>query len=169
MAVEGTYTGDPASSRKDAVRALIGDTGGEDNITWILSDAEIAWFDSMVTPSYDDAFMTAAVCADIISGRYAAEVSISTDGDSIATEQLQDKYKALAATLRTTYQTIAGAGGYPLVGGIDRFRVIDPTMRPLLFAIGQNDNVRAGNQDVRSADGSEENDGYPHWLESGPW
>jgi hypothetical protein len=163
----GTYSGDPAVSRKDAVRALIGDTGSEDEDTWILSDAEIVWFDSQVTPSYDNAFMTAAVCADIISGRYASEVSISGDGDSVSLEQLQQKYQTLAATLRTTYKTIAGPGGYPLVGGIDRFQVPDLTSRPMTFRIGRDDNIRAGNQNASTYD--DDNAGYPSWMDSSPY
>ena len=161
-----TYSGDPATSRMDAVRALLGDTGGEDGTTWILTNAEIVWFDSQVTPSYDDAFMSAAVCADIISGRYASEVSMSVDGDSISTEQLQEKYSTLAATLRTTYKTINGPGGFPKVGGIDRFRVDDITTRPKTFSIGQDDNVRAGSQEAVYSD---DDAGYPSWMESSPW
>lgn len=163
-----SYSGNPADSRKDAIRALLGDTGGVDGSGWILSDQEIDYFDSLVTPSYDDPFMSAAVCADIIAGRYAGEVNISADGVSISADNLMQKYAALAASLRTTYKTVAGAGGYPLVGGIDAFTVVDPTVRPKNFSVGQDDNYRAGYQ-YQGYWGEYYDGGYYGWLDSEPW
>lgn len=156
---DGSYSGDPSTSTLDAVRCMLGDIGGDDGNTWILSDAEITYFDLRVEPIFGDPIMTAAVCADIIAGRYAGQVSISSDGVSISGEQLQAKYTQLALSLRNTYKTLAAPGGYPLTGGIDAFTVEDPTIRAFQFSIGMDDNPRAGNQE------------HPdhNWHESEPW
>lgn len=164
-----TFSGDPATSRKDAVRSLLSDTGGADGTFWMLSDQEIIYFDAQVTPSYDDPFMTSAVCADIISGRYAGEVNISADGVSISADDLQKKYAALAASLRTTYKVIASPGGSPLVGGIDAFTVCDPTVRPKNFHIQQDDNYRAGYQYQNDGGYGWYDGDYYGWMESEPW
>ena len=161
MTVEGSYSGDPASSTLDAVRCMLGDIGP----IFILSDAEIAYFDSVCAPIFNDPLMTAAVCADILAGRYAGEVSISADGVSISTDQLQLKYTQLAAALRATYKILAAPGGYPYVGGIDSFRVVDPSVRPTNFGIGMDDNYRAGAQG--RADAPE--DWYYAQFDSEPW
>lgn len=159
MPVAGTYSGDPAASPADAVRCMLGDVGPD----FLLSDDEIAYFDKRTKASYDDPIMTAAVCADILAGRFAAEVSISADGVSISAEQLQDRYLKLAASLRTTYKVLAAPGGLPIAGGIDAFSIDDPTVKPYSFGVGMNDNPRAGSQDPSSAPLT-----YAQ-LESEPW
>lgn len=163
--VDATYSGDPASGQVDAIRAMLGDTGGDDGQTWILSDAEITYFDSLAWPVFNSALMSAAVCAEIIAGRFAGEVAISADGVSVSGQQLQDKYTALAASLRQLYKTVSAAGGLPIVGGIDRFHVPDPTVRPLNFGIGMHDNYRAGAQ----GNPNSPDDWYYAMPESEPW
>ena len=164
MPVDGSYSGDPASSTLDAVRCMLGDIGGETGSYWVLSDAEIAYFDSICKPIFNDPIMTAAVCADILAGRYAGEVSISADGVSVSAEQLQAKYYLLAASLRATYKMLAATGGYPVVGGIDAFHVTDPSVRPMNFGVGANDNYRAGSQSITDSP----RDAYS-WCDSEPW
>lgn len=164
MAIEATYSGDPASSELDAIRAMLGDTGGDDSSSFILSDAEINYFDSLTYPVFGSPIMTAAVCADIVAGRFAGEVSISADGVSVSGQQLQDKYTQLASSLRSTYKTLSSAGGYPIVGGIDAFRVADRTVAPLNFGVGMHDNRRAGYQSNPDND-----DWYYASPESEPW
>jgi hypothetical protein len=161
---DSSYSGDPSTSVLDAVRCMLGDIGGDDGNTWILTDPEITYFDSLCEPRFGDPIMTAAVCADIIAGRYAGSVSISADGVSVSADQLQNKYIMLAASLRSTYKTLAAAGGLPIVGGIDAFTVEDRTVKPFLFRIGMDDNIRAGSQ---LADGGD----IPgmEWLDSEPW
>jgi len=136
------YSGDPTSSRQDEVRFLLQDIGDQP----LLTDDEIDYVDTLLRASFDDALMTAAFCADIVAGRYASEVSISADGVSIATNELADRYRALAASLRATYRSLRGLAGVPLVGGIDAFSRADPSVRPLMFGVGMTDNDRAGTQ-----------------------
>lgn len=164
MAPASTYSGDPARGTVDAVRSMLGDTGGDDNATWLLTDAEITYFDSLTDPVFKSPVMTAAVCADIIAGRFAGEVSISADGVSVSGQQLQDKYTQLAASLRQLYKTISAAGGLPLVGGIDAFRIVDRTVAPFNFGVGMHDNRRAGYQTNPDND-----DWYYAVPESEPW
>lgn len=166
--MSATYSGDPSDSRLDAVRSLLGDIGGDDGHTWLLTDEEIEYFDGIVNLSYDDAFMTAAVCAEIISGRFAMEVSISADGVNISGDQLQQKYAALATTLRQIYKGLAVGGGGPLIGGIDAFHVDDPTVRSFNFSVGMNDNIRAGNQ-TTITDQDQTYEEFVSWFESMPW
>lgn len=136
------YSGDPTESRQDEVRFLLQDIGD----TALLTDEEIDYVDKLLVANYNDALMTAAFCADILAGRYAGEVSISADGVSIATNELADRYRALAASLRATYRSLRGLAGVPLVGGIEAFTRADPSVRPLTFGVGMNDNDRAGAQ-----------------------
>lgn len=159
-----TYSGDPATSVKDAVRCMLGDTGGEAGTFWRLNDAEILYFDGICQPIFDDPIMTAAVCADILAGRYAGEVSISADGVSISTDALQRQFELLGASLRATYKLLAAAGGYPYIGGIDTFHVVDPSVRPMNFGVGANDNVRAGWQSNANRGGD-----YYDLYDSEPW
>lgn len=157
-----TYSGHPGESTIDAVRSLLGDTGGDAGDFWLLTDEEITYFDGLVQPVFDSPIMTAAICADILAGRFSGEVSISADGVSISTDQLQNKYLQLGVTLRATYKTLGTPGGYPIAGGIDGFTVHDPSIRPLMFGIGRDDNYRAGSQ---SSDGRD----YFDLYDSTPW
>jgi hypothetical protein len=153
-----SYSGDPTTTRTDEVRFLLQDTGSPP----LLADEEIDYVDLRLRAVHDDALMTAAVCADILAGRFADEVSISADGVSAGLQELQDKYRDKALNLRATYKALRGAGGAPLTGGIDRNTTPDYSLRPLSFGIGKDDNVRAGNQDFyqRPYNGAE--------YESGP-
>jgi hypothetical protein len=137
-----SYSGDPTTSRTDEVRFLLQDTGTPP----LLADEEIDYIDARLRGAYDDALMTGAVCADILAGRFADEISISADGVSAGLQELQDKYQAKALSLRATYKALRGVGGAPLTGGIERNTTPDYSLRPLNFGIGMDDNVRAGNQ-----------------------
>lgn len=138
------YAGNPATSPVDEIRFLIQDV---DSTDVLLTDAEIQYMIGRIDPVYGDTAMTAAYCADIIAGRFAREASISADGASIAMEQLQGEYEQLGKDLRAMYNATAGAGGVPIVGGVDAFSVWDATIRPPSFGIGMQDNARAGQQD----------------------
>ena len=135
------YSGDPGASSLDAVRFLIRDT---DDGNPLLADEEIAYWSGRCDPVFGDDLMTAAFCAENIAARYASEVSISADGESIAAEQLQTKYTTLAAALRAQYKTLNGVGGLPLVGGVDWWVMPELGVRPTSFGRGKDDNTRAG-------------------------
>lgn len=139
-----SYADHPLTSQTDEVRFLIHDT---DEATALLSDEEIAYIIGRQASVYDDMLMAAALCAEIIAGRYAGEVSISSDGVSYSGDQLQQKYRGLAEALRTTYKSLSAVGGAPSAGGISRYEHPDRTVRPLSFGKGMHDNLWAGGQD----------------------
>ena len=140
-----TYSGDPSYSQKDGVRFWVQDTDKTDPL---LSDAEIQFVINNWYGQYNSLIYCAAVCAEIIAGRFAREISYSADGVSIGTQELQDKYNALASSLRDMFknewQVIDGA---PDVGGIMWPTEFDPNIAPTSFWKGMNDNRRAGRQD----------------------
>ena len=90
--------------------------------------------------------MFAAYCADRIADGFAGEVSINADGVSISAEQLQDKYRAMAVSLRNTYAALGGVGAGPFAGGSTIGEHVWGA-RPRTFGLGAHDNPRAGRQD----------------------
>jgi hypothetical protein len=140
-----TYSGDPTTNSKDAVRFLLQDT---DQAFQLMQDEEIAYVAGVSTPIYGaDDFMTASICADIVASAMAREISISADGVNAGADQLQAKYEQLAKNLRRMRDRIQGVGGVPFVGGVDRFCPPDFSIKALNFGIGFMDNFRAGQQD----------------------
>ena len=140
-----SYSGDPSASMLDEVRFLIGDTSNSSHER--LSDDEISYVIAKLGSTYSDALMYAAYCADRIADLYAGEVSISADGVSISTDQLQDKYRTMAERLREEYARLHGVGAGPFAGGTlwDEFDTFYD-VKPLNFGIGMSDNDRAGYQ-----------------------
>lgn len=141
-----TYSGNPASSTLDAARFWVQDT---DTNRQLLSNEEINYLIGVGTGLWGEplGLAVAAVAADVIVGKLAAEVDISADGVSISVAALSDKYQKLADHLRETYGRIAGAGAEPLAFGIDAISVPDFGVRPPSFGKGFMDNPRAGNQE----------------------
>jgi hypothetical protein len=105
-----TYSGDPASSNRDAVRFLVGDTDPADKR---LTDGEIAW----ALTEEANVFLAAALCAESIGGQYANLVSKAVGDLKIEYGDRQKNYADLAARLRRR-GTIRGAT--PFFGGISR-------------------------------------------------
>lgn len=145
-----SYSGDPSDSDLDATRFYLGDTDVNDQQ---LQDEEIQFFIGKLTALYGDStdnpFVTildAAMLADILALRYAREVDISADGVSVSVGQLANKYTVLAGSLREMYQNLAGVGGAPIIGGIDRWFDYDPSVKPYVFAMRMHDNYRVGAQ-----------------------
>jgi hypothetical protein len=138
-----TYSGDPATSDKDEVRFLMGDT---DDDFQLMSDEEIAYVIAKALPVYADNWMVASICCDIVANALAREISISADGVSAGADQLMSKFQATAKNLRVMYDRIRGVGGVPIVGGIDWFCPPDFSVKPLVFGMGFTDNMRAGQQ-----------------------
>lgn len=130
-----SYGGDPSTGGTDEVRFLLHDT---DAANPLLQDEEIQYVLDRQQDAYGDPLMAAAICADLIAGRYAGEVSINADGVTYSGDQLQTKYQGLAAALRATFKQLASAGGGPTFG---------QTRRPSSFARGMHDNLWGGNQD----------------------
>lgn len=150
-----SYSGDPSDGGVDEVRFLVQDTDPNDQL---ISDEEIEYLVNKWMPVYGSALMTAAMVAEAIAAKFAREVAYAADGVSVGVQELQSKYDQLAASLRDQYkQYDIGAG--PILSGVMYSDAPDPTVKPTLWAIGMNDNVRAGKQDY----GSESHDGttYP--------
>lgn len=93
-----TYSADPTSSNKDAVRWLIGDTNPEDQL---LQDEEIAF---NLTEVSDDVYRASANCAQNLAARFTGEAqstSKSVGGLSIS-KSLGDRaarYRELSKSL----------------------------------------------------------------------
>lgn len=92
-----TYTGDPSVSDRDKVRFLIGDTDSTDPH---FQDEEIMW----LVNTWNDVYEAAAVCADILGGRFAHKADVSkTVGDlSLSTtySRAAEGFKVMAHQMR---------------------------------------------------------------------
>lgn len=157
-----TYSGNPTTSPKDAVRFWCQDTSSERPL---LSDEEIAYLVAMAAPIWSNDIATAALAADAIVAKFSGEPTVSGDGVSIDFTTVVTQYRALAQSLREQYDRVAGAGAMPAAFGIDLIAVHDPSVRPPSFGKGFTDNPRAGNQEY----GDREN--WPQYSipESGYW
>lgn len=138
-----SYSGDPSSSEIDTVRFYAQDTIKDDAF---LSDEEIQFLIDTWTPITDSLIYIAATACEVISSKFAREINYSADGISISGADLQQKYNDLATSLRDLHKE-ANIGGGPDVGGILWSDGPDPTVKPLIWGTGMNDNVRAGNQE----------------------
>jgi hypothetical protein len=155
-----TYSGDPSTSDIDAIRFYVQDTDVDDKL---ISDEEIDYLIGQWTPVYGSNIMVAAMCAEAIAAKFTREVAYSADGVSVGVEALQQKYDTLASSLRDQYkQYDIGAG--PVLSGVMYSDTLDPGIRPTMFGVGMNDNVRAGNQDF----GGRQNPYGPYDAGDGP-
>jgi hypothetical protein len=133
-----TYSGDPSSSMRDAVRYHVGDTDSTDQL---MSDGELDYVIndwSLITTS---ARLIAADVAENLANRYAREVSVSADAVTAQLQELVANYRALAVALRAQ-DANRNLGGPDI--DVDADSVPDPSVRPLNFAIGMHDNKRSG-------------------------
>jgi len=138
-----SYSGDPTDSDLDEIRFLVQDTDTADQL---ITDEEISYIIDKWVDVYGSNFMAAAMVAEAIAAKFTREVAYSADGVSVAVEQLQQKYDNLAMSLRDQYRQFdIGAG--PVVEGILYSDTLDPGIKPTMFGIGMNDNVRAGKQE----------------------
>jgi len=136
-----TYTSNPESVPLDSVRFLVGDIDASEPQ---LQDEEInyllqLWGDRSV-------YYAAAMAAEAIAARYAREVNISADSQSLSAGELQEKYLSLADRLRSQHEQLL-AGGLVDAGGVTIGEQPDPTVRPLSFGRGMHDDPEAGQQD----------------------
>jgi hypothetical protein len=138
-----SYSGDPADSDLDAIRFFCQDTDTEDQL---ITDEEIEYLYKLWTPVYGNNLMVASMVAEAIAAKFTREVAYSADGVSVAVEQLQQKYNDLASSLRDQHkQYDIGAG--VMLQGVLYSDQMDPLIKPTIFAIGMNDNRRAGQQE----------------------
>lgn len=154
-----SYSGDPSVSEKDAIRFYIGDI---DDSLQLLSDEDIAFLMNTWGPKYKSAILTAAVAAEMVANHFAREVSVSADGVSVGSNELQSKYNLLAENLRELYKV--EEQGSPIIPGLLWDSTYDPLIQPLRFGIGFTDNYAAGRQDYGDYDPS----GYPNYGGGSP-
>ena len=132
-----TYSGDPQSTNRDAVRFLTRDT--VDTNTATLSDEEIAW---LLAENGNNAYHAAADGAEEIGAKYASLVQTKTVGSlSITYAARSASFKTLADQLRkkaATKTTIA-----PFAGGISKadksLNRSDSDWNQPSFQLGQDD------------------------------
>ena len=137
-----SYSGDPTDSYVDAVRFFVQDTNTDDQL---LSDEEISF---LIThwSEYDSMIFVAAMAAETIASRFAREITVSADGVSVGTNELQQKYLGLAKQLRAQY-LLEQVTGAPESFGNNFGEEFDASIKPLSFGVGLLDNSEIGTQD----------------------
>ena len=130
----------PLDIRRDVIRFLTGDV---DENQPLLQDEEHDYLIS-VWGEFSD-YRVAAYAAEAIAAKLAREVDVSSDGQSLGTNALQEKYIALSQRLRDQDQ--ATFPGTVFMGGVDPGEGVYPGVLPLAFGTGMHDNPAAGNQD----------------------
>lgn len=137
-----TYSGDPSSSDKDAIRFLLGDTDSEEEL---LSDEELIFLASQWTQNYS-VYWAAAVAAESVAARFAREVTVNSDSQTVSTSELQQKYLTLAERMRSLHRQFMTGAGVD-AGGMLRNEQRDPDVRPFAFGRAMHDNPYSGQQD----------------------
>lgn len=117
-----SYSGDPNTSSKDAVRFLLNDKGPD---TWLQSDEEIAW--SLAQDS--NPFMAAALSAEQLAAYYSSRTDKTIGPLTIRNGDKAQAYSSLARRLR------AMAGEYAQQIGV----VMTQSSKDHIFVIGQTD------------------------------
>lgn len=106
-----TYSGSPATSTRDQVRFLTGDTSDLDEQ---LQDEEIDWLLTQTSSVY----RAAAQGCEAIASKYARLIDKTVGSLSIRYSQRRDFYLTLAATL-TVRSHGRGVGAKPFYGNAD--------------------------------------------------
>jgi len=152
-----SYSGDPTDSAKDEIRFMISDT---DSSRPLLSDEEIAYVHGKWDVLYGSTTLEAAVCCEIIAGKFAREVNVSADGVSVGLGDLQGKYEMLATSLRDQYKSEQSMAEPAFSGALFDLQW-DDTIKPLIFGKGFMDNYEVGRQNYGDYDPSEQPNFYP--------
>jgi hypothetical protein len=127
---------------RDQIRFLVGDTESDE---YFLEDEEIVFL--MTTWDHKNSvYYTASMAAEAIAAKFAREISVSSDSQSLSTSELQQKYLDLAARLLRQHETLL-TGGNVDMGGVLTGEQPDPTVTSPAFGTGMHDFVEAGNQD----------------------
>ena len=139
------YSGNPATSDLDQVRFTLQDT---DTSFQLLANEEINFLIAFWMPKYDSLTFVAAVCAEVVSRKFAGIVNVSSDGVSVDTSTLSDRFHTSAIRLRDEYRL--GAIGVLDLENLMTATEIDYSIAPLRFGVGLHDNRLIGNQDFGS-------------------
>lgn len=136
-----SYSGDPASSSRDEVRFLTGDT---DSTEPKLSDEEIYYL--LTLWGDEDTYLVAAAAAEQMAASAASFLSYTADGVSLTLSDLQSKYLTMAQALRD--QRVRLNRPEPYAGGTDVGDVNahdnDQSVVHTDFGTGMHDNQREG-------------------------
>lgn len=131
-----SYSGDPSSSNKDAVRFIIGDTNTTDQL---LSDEEINW----LLTQYGSPIKTAYHACLAIAGKFARLVSQEAGRIKVKAESKYLQYKQLADELRANEKSGFGKILTAYAGGISNSdiaaRDADPDKAKLPFKMGEDE------------------------------
>jgi hypothetical protein len=150
-----SYSGDPSDSDLDAIRFYVQDT---DTADALIQDEEIQFLIDTWYPLSNSLIYIAAVTAEVIASKFAREVSSSADGVSVSSDQLQAKYQSLAEQLRDQYtREVSASSGVSFTSDMWDLQH-DPSIKPLSFSIGMDDNPLGGAQPPPR--GSATNDDY---------
>lgn len=106
-----TYSGDPATDDKDAVRFLVGDTDTDDQL---ISDEEITY----LLNEHGGVMLAAIGAAEQLAYKFAREVTHSSDGLSYSASDLHKHYLAVADRLKQVHRRMRSKGARPYAGGI---------------------------------------------------
>lgn len=137
-----TYSGDPSTSDLDTVRFYLRDTNPK---VRLLGDAELQFLIDEWMPRYDSLIYVASVAADAIANAFAGTVSISADGVQVDVSGISTAYAAVAARMRAMHKD-AQIGGEVDITNLMWGQYVDPSIDPLQFRIGLDDNPEAGRQ-----------------------
>lgn len=107
-----SYSGDPGSSDKDAVRFHVQDVISIDPQ---VNDEEIEF---LLTEENNDVLRAAARTAEVIAAKYARQVDKSLGGYSLSAGRRQEKYERLAAKLWARAGAVGVGLATPFAGGI---------------------------------------------------
>lgn len=131
-----------AASVVSKVRFLVGDNNAEE---FFLHDEEIEWLVEMWEHK-GSVYFVASMAAEAIAAKFAREISITADSQSLSAGELQQKYLSLAEQLMRRHETLL-TGAELDVGGINAGQQPDPTVTSPAFGTGMHDFYEAGNQD----------------------
>ena len=123
-----SYSSNPATDDKDAVRALLADTNF-DGKGWMLSDEEILWAISTQGGQYQ----SAAFCAEMIAGRFAGpkrDIISLRIGD--LQKQSGGRFGVTWLTMADVWRKRASMGAAPIAGGVELLDREDRTDGSLL-------------------------------------
>jgi len=138
-----TYSSDPATSDLDAVRFLLQDVEEQEAF---LTNEEIQYLLDTYLDRWNSTTAVAAMAAEVLSNRFAREISVSGDGVSIDTAALQQRFADVASSLRELYKAEGATETF-----LEDFSGVlahgfDDSLAPLNFGLGMHDNIEVGDQ-----------------------
>lgn len=137
-----SYSGDPSDSDVDQVRSWLQDT---DPAMPLLGDLEIQNQVDIWYPKYDSLVYVAAVCAELVSNKFAGVVSVTADGVAVNVADISPRYAEVARRLRQMHKDHQ-VGGEVNIENLLWDQMPDFSIAPLSFGEGMHDNREAGRQ-----------------------